>query len=167
LSLRYPSRMTDGLFDWLSTGEAARYLGLSRQRIDQLAREGRLPSEVVGGRRLIHRRHLDALAAASPVRRRGRPRTLRELRWRRAQILELAKRHHLSNVRVFGSVARGDAGPSSDVDLLVRRDKGASALEVAEFAVDLEELLGCTVDIAVDEGTSPALEAVRASAVPV
>ena len=151
--------------DWLSTGDAARYLGLSRQRIDQLARDGRLPSEVIGARRLVHRRHLDALAAARPGRRRGRPRTLHELRWRRAEILELAKRHHLSNIRVFGSVARDDASSSSDVDFLVRRNAGTSALEVAEFAVDVEELLGCTVDVAVDEGASPVLETVRASAV--
>ena len=157
--------MTGGLSDWLSTGQAARYLGLSRQRVDQLTRDGRLPSEVVGGRRLIHRRELHALAATRPGWRRGRPRTLQELRWRRAEILELAKRRRLSNVRVFGSVARNDAGPSSDVDLLVSRDAGASALGVAEFAVDLEDLLGCPVGIAVDEGRSRALETIRASAV--
>jgi len=159
--------MTSSLSDWLSTGDAARYLGLSRQRIDQLIRDGRLPSELVGARRLVHRRHVDALAAASTGRRRACPRTLRELRWRRAEILELAKEHRLSNVRVFGSVARDDAGTSSDVDFLVSRGTDTSALDVAAFAVDLEGLLGCRVDVAVDEGMSRGLEAVRASAVPV
>lgn len=86
---------------------------------------------------------------------------LSELRAQRAEILQIAAAHGASNVRVFGSVARGEAEPDSDVDLLV--DIGAPARGFAYFGLiedlrrDLVELLGRRVDI-VD---SAALRAMR------
>jgi predicted nucleotidyltransferase len=50
-------------------------------------------------------------------------------------------------VRVFGSVARGEADEKSDIDLLVDLEKGRSLLDLAGLLVDLEELLGCKVDV--------------------
>lgn len=138
--------------DWLTTAEAARLSGLSRQRIDQLSRLGPLDAVRVGDRRYISRRSLELWASGRPHRVRWRPRSLRELRFKRAEILLLAGRHHLRDVRVFGSVARDEADDVSDVDLLVGRAKPATAADVAEFAADLEDSLGCRVDVIVDDG---------------
>jgi hypothetical protein len=48
---------------------------------------------------------------------------------------------------MFGSVARGDAGPASDVDFLVELEPGRSLLDHAALMLDLSELLGCAVDV--------------------
>jgi len=50
-------------------------------------------------------------------------------------------------VRVFGSLARGEAGPDSDIDILVKRDPGRSLLDIVAIKQDLEDLLGCEVDV--------------------
>ena len=73
--------------------------------------------------------------------------TLDELRQRREQILALASRHGARNVRVFGSVARGDANPSSDIDLVVDFDHSCSLMDHGELVMDLEEALGRRVDV--------------------
>jgi len=59
----------------------------------------------------------------------------------------LAEKHGARNVRVFGSFARGDAGPDSDVDLLVDMEPGRSLLDIGELMLDLRGLLGRKVDI--------------------
>ena len=66
---------------------------------------------------------------------------------KRARILQLAEQHGASNLRVFGSVARGDATEASDVDLLVEWGAGRSLLDHAGLAQDLQDLLGTRVDI--------------------
>jgi predicted nucleotidyltransferase len=73
--------------------------------------------------------------------------TLDHLRERRDQILALASRHGARNVRVFGSVARGDAVAGSDVDLIVDFDSGRSLMDHGELMLDLEAILGCRVDV--------------------
>ena len=158
--------MAQQLAGWMSTTEAATYAGVSRQRIDQLARTGVLDSEMIGGRRLVHCYSLDAWIRGRPYRQAWRPRNLQHLRLKRAEILDLARRHHLANVRVFGSVARGEAGPDSDVDVLIDREPGATVLDIAEFATDLEDSLGCRVDVVVDSGDGSAIQAIRSSAAP-
>ncbi len=60
----------------------------------------------------------------------------------RADILRIADLHGARNVRVFGSEARGDATPASDLDLLVDMDKDRSLLDLVGFGQDLEDLLG-------------------------
>ena len=79
--------------------------------------------------------------------------TLADLRARREEILALAERYGASNVRVFGSVARGDATPDSDIDLLVNQDwNRLSGWGGMELIVRLESMLGRRVDVAtVDE----------------
>ncbi len=69
------------------------------------------------------------------------------LREKREEILHIAKNYGASNVRVFGSVARGEADERSDIDLLVDMERGRSLLSLAGLLVDLEELLGCQVDV--------------------
>ena len=66
---------------------------------------------------------------------------------RRGDILQIAARHGARNVRVFGSVARGEAGADSDLDLLVDAGPERSAFFPAGLVADLEECLGRRVDV--------------------
>ena len=75
------------------------------------------------------------------------PPTLDELRRRRRSINRVANRHGLTNLRVFGSVSRGDAGPGSDLDLLVDASTGVTLLDVMGAEIDLENVLGVPVQI--------------------
>jgi uncharacterized protein len=89
------------------------------------------------------------------------------LQVRRDSILKLAAQYGAHNVRVFGSVARGEAGPTSDVDLLVEMDPGRSLLDLIELSQRLEAFLQRKVDILTDGGLSPYLQQrISAEAVP-
>ena len=70
---------------------------------------------------------------------------------RREAILAAVRRHGFGHVRVFGSVRRSTATPSSDVDLLVDRDPGASLIDRAALVDELETLLGRRVDVVPEE----------------
>jgi predicted nucleotidyltransferase len=59
----------------------------------------------------------------------------------------VAARHGVFNIRIFGSVARGDASAESDVDFLFDIEEGRSLLDLGGFYTDLEDLLGRTVDV--------------------
>lgn len=72
------------------------------------------------------------------------------LRGRRPDILEIADRYGASNVRIYGSVVRGVAGPESDIDMLVDMEDGSSLLDLAALHLELEDLLGFPVEIATD-----------------
>lgn len=74
------------------------------------------------------------------------------LKDRREDILRIAAQHGAHNVRVFGSVARGEAGPDSDVDLLVEMEAGRSLLDLGGLLMDLQALLGREVDVVTDKG---------------
>jgi predicted nucleotidyltransferase len=69
----------------------------------------------------------------------------------REEILRIAAEHGAHNVRIFGSVARGESGDGSDLDVLVRLDDDRSLLDRVALKQDLEDLLGCRVDV-VTEG---------------
>ncbi len=73
------------------------------------------------------------------------------LKEKREEILRIATRHGARNVRVFGSVARGEADAQSDIDLLVEFEPDRSLLDHAALWLELQELLGCKVDV-VSEG---------------
>ncbi len=68
----------------------------------------------------------------------------------REEILRISARHKAQNIRVFGSVARGEENTESDVDFLVSFNDGVSLLEHAALIVDLEDLLGKKVDVVPD-----------------
>jgi predicted nucleotidyltransferase len=87
--------------------------------------------------------------------------SLQELRRRRAEIERLAARHGARGVRVFGSVARGEAGPDSDLDVLVEIEQRRGLLEQAGLQGDLEELLRCPVHVATTRGLRHARESTR------
>lgn len=92
----------------------------------------------------------------------------RMLRERRAEILALARKHGASDLRVFGSVARGEADDRSDLDLLVRFDEGRTLLDQIALSQDLEQLLGVHVDVLTEGGLSPYIhDQVLREAVPV
>lgn len=77
--------------------------------------------------------------------------TLDELRKNyREQILALAAQHSLSNVRVFGSVARGNASTESDVDFLVTALPNASLMKLGGFYRSVSEMLGVKIDVVTD-----------------
>ena len=69
----------------------------------------------------------------------------------RDEIIAIAGRWGASDVRLFGSIARGDSGETSDIDLLVRFEGGRSLLDQGGLLMDLRELLGVRVDV-ISEG---------------
>ena len=66
---------------------------------------------------------------------------------RRDEILSIAARHGAKNLRVFGSAARGEAGPDSDIDFLVNFDEGRSLMDQSAMILDLTDLLERKVDV--------------------
>jgi predicted nucleotidyltransferase len=71
---------------------------------------------------------------------------------RREEILRIAARHGAHNVRVFGSVVRGEARPDSDVDFLVDMDPGRTLLDMGGLVMELREILGREVDVVTERG---------------
>ena len=70
------------------------------------------------------------------------------LKEKREEILELAAKRGAHNVRIFGSVARGEADEESDIDFLVDMEKGRSLFDLGGLLMDLQDLLGRKVDVA-------------------
>lgn len=79
------------------------------------------------------------------------------IREKRDAIVRIAARHGATQVRLIGSVARGEARPDSDVDLLVTWSEGTSLLDQAALMLELERLLGRRVDIASDGWVKPSI----------
>lgn len=88
---------------------------------------------------------------------RGAPPGLEELRRRRSEILAVAAAHGASNLRVFGSVARGEQDHDSDLDLIVDLGEDRSLFDLGGLAFDLEELLGCVIDVGLDDSFGEAI----------
>ena len=86
-------------------------------------------------------------------------RTLEDLRSQLEAIVRIAQKYGVRNIRIFGSVARGEAGADSDVDVLVDFEPRRSLLDLVGFEQDLAEFLGCRVDVVSERGISPYLEA--------
>ena len=85
----------------------------------------------------------------------------------RAEILNVATRHGVQNVRVFGSLARGEGSESSDLDLLVTLGEGRSLLDLIGLKQDVEDIIHRSVDVVTERALSPYLrERVLAEAVP-
>ena len=74
------------------------------------------------------------------------------LKANREEILRLASKYGARNVRIFGSVARGEAGLESDIDFLEELEPGRSLLDHAAYLLDLEKLLGRRVDVVTERG---------------
>jgi predicted nucleotidyltransferase len=76
---------------------------------------------------------------------------------RRDAILAIAERHGVTDVRIFGSMARGTAGKESDVDILVRPLPGTSLFDLGGLVMDVQELLGRHVDVVSERALHPAM----------
>ena len=78
---------------------------------------------------------------------------------KREKILKIAQKYGARNVRLFGSAARGRTSISSDVDFLVEMEPGSSLLDIVAIKQDLEDLLGCKVDVVTENALSPYIRA--------
>lgn len=74
---------------------------------------------------------------------------------RREEILDIARKHGAKNIRLFGSMARGEEGAESDLDILVEMEKGSSLLDIIAIKQDIEDLLGRKVDVVTESSISP------------
>jgi len=81
------------------------------------------------------------------------PQTL--LQTKRNDILRIAAQNGAYNVRIFGSVARGEARPDSDIDFLVNLEENRSLLDLARLLRELQTLLDCKVDVMTEAGLRP------------
>jgi predicted nucleotidyltransferase/DNA-binding XRE family transcriptional regulator len=135
----------------LTQQQLATRSGVRQPNIAAYENGGRQPSEAM----LV--RLLDAT----------RPRPSELLERHREDVIRIAAHNHATNLRVFGSVARGDDRPGSDVDLLVTFEPDASLLDQAGLIADLEELLGTRVDVVSDRGLTDRDQAIRDEAVAV
>ena len=77
------------------------------------------------------------------------------LRAKRDAVLEMAKNHGVTSIRVFGSVARGEDRAESDVDLLVTTGSKVSAWFPAQLILDLEQMIGRSIDVVTEAGLNP------------
>ncbi|MEO7994224.1 MAG: nucleotidyltransferase domain-containing protein [bacterium] len=75
---------------------------------------------------------------------------LEKVRLHREEILRLAAEHGAYNVRLFGSVVRGEEGPESDVDLLILMERGRSLYDWVRLEAAISELLACPVDVSIE-----------------
>ena len=73
----------------------------------------------------------------------------------RARIREIALRHHMRSVRVFGSALRGDDGPDSDLDLLVEPTAQTTMMDIGAIRHEVRSLLGVDVDVLTPDGLPP------------
>jgi len=81
------------------------------------------------------------------------------LQEKRAEILAVAHKHGAKNVRVFGSVSRGEADENSDLDFLVEMEAGRSLFDLGGVQYDLEILLGLPVDVVTENGLRKSIKA--------
>ncbi len=83
------------------------------------------------------------------------------------RLREIAARHGIRDIRIFGSYARGEAAPQSDLDLLVRLAPGSGFSDLMDFCSEAEAALGGKVDVVTEDGLSPFLRnRVLAEAIP-
>ncbi len=82
-----------------------------------------------------------------------------DLQSKKQEILRIAATHGARNLRLFGSVVRGEDHPDSDLDLLVEMEAGRSLLDLVGLGQDLEDLLHRKVDVMTDTSLHPALRA--------
>ena len=129
-----------------SVGEIRRRAGLTQKQLAELSgvAQPNLAAYEKGTRRPSSKMLARLRAAAKP-----RPSLV--LARNKARIATIAKRHQALDIKVFGSVVRGEDKPGSDIDLLVRFAPGASLFDQVELEQDLEDLLGIGVDV-VSEG---------------
>ncbi|MCA9759220.1 MAG: nucleotidyltransferase family protein [Candidatus Eisenbacteria bacterium] len=83
--------------------------------------------------------------------------TIEVIQAKRDDVLQVARKHGVTSIRIFGSVARGDDSPESDIDLLITTGPVVSSWFPAGLILDLEALLGRDVEIVTEPGLNPLL----------
>ena len=154
--------------------EARRDAGITQRDLAEAASIERTAlAKIERGRRAVRALELARVAQAL-----GRPMdwfvggrastyTLEDLRRRRQEILRSARRHGVRKVWVFGSVARGDRGDPSDIDFLIEFGSNRSLFDHAALWNELEDLLGCPVDVVTVKGLRDSVrDRVLAEAIP-
>ncbi len=134
----------------LTQAELARRAGTSQPAVAVYESGRKIPTVETLGRLL--RAAGAELRASRPSRRQHSVGLRRLLRERRQQLLDIAATYHGSNVRVFGSVARGEEHPGSDIDLLVDFEPGRSLCDQVRLRRALTEALGVQVDLVSSRG---------------
>jgi predicted nucleotidyltransferase len=142
----------------LSQAELARRAGTSQPTIAAYESGTKVPT--AGTLERVLGAMGTGLSARRPAGRRRAADLRRLLLERRQQILDIVANHHAANVRVFGSLARGEETPRSDIDLLVDMDAEGSLLDQVRLRRALSELLDVDVDLVTSGGL---LEADRAT----
>ena len=90
-----------------------------------------------------------------------------KLRNHRTEIINIARRRGAYNLRIFGSLARGEATAQSDIDILVDLEPGRTIFDLGGLLVDLQKLLNCPVDVVTEKGLRPRIrQQVLAEAIP-
>jgi uncharacterized protein len=145
--------------DQQTVADIRRQAGLSQKQLADLSgvAQPNIAAYESGARRPSAKMLARLKAAAKP-----RPSVV--LAARRAEIKRLASRHKALDIRVFGSVARGEDRPGSDVDLLVRFAPDASLFDQIELAQDIEDILGVHVDVVSEGGLRTGHDEIRAQA---
>ena len=137
----------------LTQAELARRAGTSQPTIAAYEAGGKVPN--VDTLERLLRAAGTSLTTSRPRRSQRTDRLRHLLSERREEILELAAHHHAGNVRVFGSVARGEEADRSDLDLLVDMEPGRSLLDQVRLRRAMSELLGVDVDVVTSGGLLP------------
>lgn len=158
----------------LTTSEAADLLGMSRQAVADLCDQGKIAHIRVGKHRRLPLENVLSHRAARIARKESelkvlsgsRGPTLDEIRSLGPRIREIVERHGASNIRVFGSVSRGEANPESDVDLLVDVPRGTTLIDLARLEDELDEALPWRVDVVTSGAVHGRMEHVELEAVP-
>jgi len=158
---------------WLSSGELSRALAdrgvrLSAPTLQRYARQGRLPARLTPGGH--YRFDLDEVLASvtPPMPQTRAPSAIEDLLApHRDAIRAAAARHNGAHVAVFGSFARGDQGPDSDIDFLVDFVEGSSLFDLMRLSDELEILLGRHVDVVSRSALKARDEHILREAIPV
>lgn len=151
----------------LTQAELARRAGTGQSAISAYESGGREPT-LATLLRLADAAGVELDVGLRPRGTRSDPGALRRrLREQRERVHEIAAAHGARDVRVFGSVARGEHTPASDIDLLVDMEPGRTLGDLAELAEDLEALLGAPVDVVTTGAARGDMAGIVQEAVPV
>jgi excisionase family DNA binding protein len=150
---------------WLSVEEISSYVGVRRETIYRWIEKKAFPAHRVGRLWKFKKDEVDGWILSESGRdgmRKSVKKSIRKspdhvIRMKKHEILKIAEKHGARNVRVFGSLARGEAAIGSDVDFLVEMEEERTLLDLVALSQDLEDLLGCRVHVVSEGGVSPYL----------
>lgn len=142
----------------LTPRQVAEKLAVSTRTVYLWLEEGRLPAVRLSERATrVPSEAVDTLVAHRRAPSSCDPRDLAVLKSHRDEIVAIAATYRASCPRVFGSVARGEAGPASDVDMLFDFAPEASLFDIANLELELSERFGVAFDVGPAEDLKPAL----------